>query len=232
MLRAATWGSLEENICNALAWPPVQIDYSQPTRFKVSNCKEIIMQTKQIEKENLIRVCCERFRGAKAEAADIAAKRRWEFISLLETAFNIDQDDSPRGKLHRFANSAVARANEEIAHLAKESGTDLVFGPTLTISYGQWSEFVQHCTKRDWQMASCKIRRLETEAAAQIERTSMDTLIQLMDANLTPAEAAALVEAIPTAAALIPVVQFEDLKLEPDGTEDVKDAGRLAQERW
>uniref|UniRef100_Q027Z7 Uncharacterized protein n=1 Tax=Solibacter usitatus (strain Ellin6076) TaxID=234267 RepID=Q027Z7_SOLUE len=190
------------------------------------------METKRIEKEHLVRVCCQRIQGAKAEAAAVAARRMSEFDALLETSFRRDEDDSPRGKLYRFANSAAEKANEEIAHLAEESGTDLCLGPQLTISYGQWPEIVQHCSEEDWRVAGRRIRRLEREAAAQIERTSMDTLVQLMEEKLTPAEAMGLVQAIPAAAELISELKREDLKWEPDDAGEVQDALDSAETHW
>src|SRR5215472_13753071 len=145
------------------------------------------METNQ--KEYLAQVCRLRCRVAKAEAAAIGAKRKSEIGPLLERMYSPAKDDSPWGKLNKFADSAAAKANEEIARLAEEFGTHLMLGPTLTISYGQWPEIVQFGSENDWQVAVRKIRRLETEAAAQIERTSMDSLIQVMDEYLAPAEA-------------------------------------------
>jgi hypothetical protein len=211
---------------NLRDWPQNHKVFRASGSSKAKERKER-METNRID---LVKVCGQRFKGAKAEASAIASKRMSEFGALLDTAFNLDEDDSPRGKLYGFANTAVARANEEIARLAKESGTDLHLGPTLTIDYGQYPEIVQHCSERDWRSARCKIRRLAKEAAAQIERTSMDTLIQLMDANLTPAEAMMLVQAIPAAAELMPELKREDLEWKPDPPGDEEAA--LALDDW
>ena len=167
-----------------------------------------------IQKEYLVKVCLQRLRGAKAEAAAIAAKRRSEFEALLEKTNGID-GDSHLGQLYKLASSAAAKANEDIARLAKELGTDLVFGPRLTISYGQWPEVLRHSEDR-WQLAGRKIRRLEKEAVEQIERQSMDKSIRLLNEDLTPDEATAIIQAIPAAAELMPELKISDLKRERD----------------
>jgi hypothetical protein len=182
------------------------------------------MQGERTEREYLVRACCLRLRGAKAEAAAIAAKRRSQFKALLEKTYNLDEIDSPIGRLYKLANSAAAKANEELARLAEEFGMDLAFGPTLTISYRLWPEYVRLCSEGEWRMAEPTIRRLEREAVVQIERTSMDAMIQLTDEHLAPAEAKILVEAIPAAVELVPELKWEDLKREPDQAGDEEDA--------
>jgi hypothetical protein len=200
---------------NALAWLPVQANNS-------TNGRKDKMETNQ--NTYLVRVCGLRLRGAKAEAAAIAARRRSEFSALLQKTYRLDRDDTHRGQLYKLADSAAAKANAEIARLAEEFGVDLVFGPTMTISYGQWPECVQQWSEDDWQMALREIRRLERKAAALIERTSMDTLIRLMDEHLAPVEAKKLLEAIPAAAELVPELKCEDLKGEPVQAGDEGDA--------
>jgi hypothetical protein len=181
------------------------------------------MEEKQNEKEYLVQGCCQRFRGAKAEAAAIAAKRRSEFKALLEKTYSLDGDDTPLRRLYKLANSAAAKANEEIARRAEEFGMDLVFGPTLTISYGQWPEYARY-SEYEWQQAERKICRLEREAASQIERAAMRALTALFDEHLSPAEAKALVQAIPAAAELLPELKREDLEEEPDDAGDAEAA--------
>jgi hypothetical protein len=73
-------------------------------------------------------------------------------------------------------------------------------------------------------MAMSRISRLEREAAVQIERTSMDVLVRLMNEDLTAAEAKKLVDAIPAAAELIPELKREDLEWKPDHDGDVEGA--------
>jgi hypothetical protein len=182
------------------------------------------MQEKRNEKQYLVQVCCQRFQEAKSEAAAIAEKRRLEFDALLEKTYSLDEDNSHLGQLYKLANSAIAKVNEEIARLAEELGMHLQFGPSLAIDYGDWPQCLRHCSDNEWQKAKHKIRRLETEAAAQIERTSMDTLIRLMDEHLAPDEATALVQAIPAAAELVPELKREDLKGEPVHAGDTEDA--------
>jgi hypothetical protein len=197
----------------------------KPTKTVVPEAKErrSSMETKTSEKEYLLYICRLRALGAKAEAAAIAAKRRSEFEALLEKTFSVDESDSHLGQLYKFANSAAAKANEEIARLAKEFGTSLQFGPWLRISYGDWPQHVQEYWEYYCRKAESKICRLEQEAAAQIEHTSMDSLIRLTDAHLTPADAKTLVEAIPAAAELIPELKRENLESEPDHVGDAED---------
>ena len=177
------------------------------------------MQTNRID---LVKGCCQRFQGARAEAAAAAAGRMSEFDALLEATCRVDKDDDSRwGQLCKLANSAAARANEEVARLAAEFGTSVhpQTGPWLEVSYGDLPYLNKRHFLKDRDAAMRKIRRIETEAAEQIERTSMDTLIQLMDEHLVPAEATALVQAIPAAAELVPELKREDLKWEPEAKE-------------
>ena len=170
------------------------------------------MQTKRIEKEHWADVCRERCLGAKAEAAAVAAKRWLEFETLLEKMYSPDNDDSHLGRLYTLAKSRAATVNKEIARLAEEFGMDLQFGPSLKIDYGSWSDYAQRGSEQDWCTAKRKIGTLEREAAAQIERIAMDTLIRLMHEDFTPDEATAIVHAIPTAAELVPELKREDLR--------------------
>jgi hypothetical protein len=179
------------------------------------------------EKEYLVRACYLRFREAKAEAAAIAAKRRSEFEALLEKTDGIDEHNRRLGQMYKVANSAAARAKEQISRLMQELGISLELATSLAISYGDWPQCVQHCMDDRWR-AENRISRLETEAAAQIERASMETLIQLMDEHLPPAEASVLVQAIPAAAELIPELKREDLNGEPDHAGEAKGALRSA----
>jgi hypothetical protein len=183
------------------------------------------MQEKRNEKQYLVQVCCQRFQEAKSEAAAIAAKRRSEFDALLDKIYSLDEDKQPHiGQLYKLANSTVARGNEEIARLAEKFGIGLHFSPLLTISDSDWGHYVHDFSKNDRRIAERRISRLEREAAAQIERTSMDTLIRLMDEHLAPDEATALVQAIPAAAELVPELKREDLKGEPVHAGDTKHA--------
>ena len=159
-----------------------------------------------IQKEYLVKVSFPHTRGAKAEAAAIAAKRRSQFEALLEATFRLNKDDdSPTGRLCKLARSAAARANEELA-------LDPQMGPWLEVSYGD--PYPERLWAEELCAAQRKIRRLEREAAAQIEHSAMDTLIRLMSEDLTPDEAAAIVQAIPAAAELIPELKREDLNRE------------------
>jgi hypothetical protein len=180
------------------------------------------METNQ--NENLARACCLRLLGAKAEAAAIAAKRRSEFDALIHKRYSLDEDDldgnDSFSQLYKLANSTVVKGNEVIARRAEELGMTLQLGPSLKIDYGDYPQYVQHCSESEWQKALRKIRRLEREAAAQIERTAMDTLIQLTDPCLAPADARKLLEAIPAAAELVPELKLDDLEREPDHDTD------------
>jgi hypothetical protein len=173
------------------------------------------MQTKQIEKTYLIQVCSQRLEGAKAEAAAIAAERRSEFETLLDKAYNLDRDDSYIVQLIDLAKSGAEKGNEEIDRLAKKLGMSPHVVPWLRISSDSIGAYPHHCSEED-RVAKRRISRLEAEAAAQIERSSMDTSARLMDEHLTPAEATVLVQAIPTAADLVPELKLEDLKWEPE----------------
>jgi hypothetical protein len=164
------------------------------------------------DKEHLVQECCRRLQEAKADAAAIAAQRLSDFHDLIEETYSLDEDDSSVEQLYKLANSAVAKANEEMAHRAEEFGVNLQFGPSLAIDYGDWPQYVQHCSDNDRWRAERRIRRIKREAAAQIEHQAIDTLIQVMDEHLGPAEATMLVDAIPAAADLVPELKREDLE--------------------
>ena len=157
---------------------------------------------KRIDKEYLVHECCQRCLGAKAEATAIAAKRRSEFEALLKEIYSPENEQ----RLYEFAARAAIDANEDLAHLARELG---MFRSNIQLI----SECdVEHPSKNDRQWAERKIARRERQAAAQIEHASIDALIRLKDESLTPDEAAALVQAIPSAAELVPELKREDLQ--------------------
>src|SRR5215467_4177353 len=105
--------------------------------------------TKIVDKEYLVQVCRQRFRGAKAEAAAIAAERRSEFKAFLKERYSIVEGDSPHGQLHKLATFAAAETNAKIASRAEEFGIEVQFRPSLVIDYGQWEEFAQQCSQED-----------------------------------------------------------------------------------
>jgi hypothetical protein len=88
------------------------------------------------------------------------------------------------GQLFKVANSAAARAKEQIARLMQELGISLELATSLAISYGDWPQYAQHCSENSRHRVDDRISRLETEAAAQIEQTAIDTVIQLTDEHL------------------------------------------------
>jgi hypothetical protein len=184
--------------------------------------EEKTMQEKRNDKEHLIQVCRQRFRGAKAEAAAIAAKRRSEFEALLKEIYSLDNQQ----QLFDFVVSAIAKANEELACLVEQFAM-----PHHFYKLERSEDDAEVCLGEDRWRAEQKIGRLEREAAAQIERTSMDTLIQLMDEHLRPDEATALVHAIPAAAELIPELNREDLKRERDAEKDIPEYNPFLPQR-
>jgi hypothetical protein len=168
-------------------------------------------------KQNLVQLCCQRFREAKAEAAAISAKRLSELDDLVKMAYTPVEDDSQLGQLLKFANSAAAKANDQIVRIAEEFGIHPVYRPTLTIDHGQYfSDGPFYWWRTSRPMAESMIGTREREAAAQIEDRSIDTLIRLMDEDIAPAEAAALVQAIPAAVELMPEMTLADLDRESD----------------
>jgi hypothetical protein len=101
----------------------------------------------------------------------------------------------------------------QIAHLAEEAGMPLQLGPTLIIDYGERSSFFgESCMESKASMADWRMNQLAKEAALQIERTAIETQKRLSAEPLTLADAKALVQAIPTAAELMPELKFEDLQ--------------------
>jgi hypothetical protein len=132
-----------------------------------------------------IQACRLRARIAGAEAAAIAAKRKAEFHAFIEEKYNLDSEDGTWGHLNKFVKSAAAKGNEEIARFAEEAGMSLEFGPTLTIDYGPWPSVYYQWRREDMWEADCRIRRLEKEAALQIERIAIETQTRLIAECLT-----------------------------------------------
>jgi hypothetical protein len=164
------------------------------------------------EREDLLKVVRIRAKVAKADAGARSAKLKAEFEAQLAAEYSYD-DDAIWQQAHAAARTAAQEAQHIVARRCEELGIPGRFAPSLHL---QWYHRGENAVKSRRQeltrVAHSKIDELEKEAKLEIDRASAETQTKLLAAGLESAEAQAFLEAMPTAAQLMPPVNLQDVR--------------------
>jgi hypothetical protein len=164
------------------------------------------------EREDLLKVARVRAKVAKADAGARSAKLKAEFEAQLAAEYSYD-DDAIWQRAHAAARTAAQEAQHIVARRCEALGIPGRFAPSLHL---QWYHRGENAVKSRRQeltkVAHSKIDQLEKEAKLEIDRASAETQTRLLAAGLESAEAQAFLEAMPTAAQLMPPVNLQDVR--------------------
>ena len=182
------------------------------------------------EREDLFKVCRLRAKVAKTDVVALAAKHKAEFEKQLATIYSFD-DHAVWKRAKEKVDAAVKEAREimlqsfDELHIPHWAAPDIGTGGW----YGRGENAVASRRAELRKVAYTKIDQMAKEANAEIDRRSADTQTNLLAAGLESAEAQAFLEAMPTAAQLMPAVSLREVQKQlelpadesdPDVTDD------------
>jgi len=179
----------------------------------------------------LLKVCRIRTKVAKADAAARSANLKAEFEAQLAAAYSYDDNEIWK-KAYAAAKEAAQEAQHIVARRCEELGIPGRFAPSL---YLNWSSRGENAVKQRraelTRVAHSKIEQLEKNAKLEIDRASAETQTKLLAAGLESAEAQAFLEAMPTAAQLMPTVSLQEIRKQIALLPEAKDTN-VTDDSW
>jgi hypothetical protein len=164
------------------------------------------------EREDLLKVVRIRTKVAKSDAAARSAKLKAEFEAQLAAEYSYD-DDAVWQRAHAAAKEAAQEAQRIVARRCEQLGIPGRFAPSLHLQwYHRGENAVKSRRAELTRVAHSRIDQLEKEAKLEIDRASAETQTQLLATGLESAEAQAFLEAMPSAAQLMPPVSLQDVR--------------------
>jgi hypothetical protein len=165
------------------------------------------------ERQDLLQICRQRERVAKAEAVSIAARRKAEFEAQLARVYHFDEDEVWRAA-HKAVKRAAQQANEQIAAHCRQLGIPSWAQPEIDEPhwYGRGENATRERRAELTKVAHAKIEQHLKEAKHAIERASVEIQTQLVADGLQSADAKAFLEAMPAPALLMPAVTVKDIQ--------------------
>lgn len=165
------------------------------------------------ERQDILQICRQRERVAKADAVAVAARHRAEFEAQLARIYSWDEDDVWKAAA-KAAKEATRQANEQIAARCEQLGIPSRFRPALDEPswYCRGENAVAQRRAELTRVANTKIDQLLKEAKHAIEAKSVEIQTRLLADGLTSADARVFLKAMPTPAQLMPAVTVEDIQ--------------------
>jgi hypothetical protein len=164
------------------------------------------------DRESLLKVCRLRAKVAKADVVALAAQRKAQFEEQMATIYSYD-NDAVWKQAHAAAKSAVEQAKGMIAERCRQLGIPQNFAPGINMYWNDRGENVVAQRRAELrQVGYAKIDQLAKEANVEIDRRSAETQTKLLAAGLDSNEAKAFLEAMPTAAQLMPNVNAAEIQ--------------------
>jgi hypothetical protein len=171
------------------------------------------LQMTRTERQDLLQICRQRERVAKAQAYAVAASRRAEFQSQLARIYRWDENEVWKAATHA-ANEVTRQCSERIAVECGKLGIPRWAQPELCPPqwYGRGENAVAQRRAELSKVANTKIDQLLKEARHAIEAKSVEIQTRLLADGLTSDDARVFLEAIPTPAQLMPAVSVENVQ--------------------
>lgn len=167
------------------------------------------------EREELKRLARERARVAKHDATRRAADLKAMFEQELLTMYDYNRDDVWKEAVEA-ATKAGEEAAEKIAKRCEELGIPVAFAPRLNVTWQAQGPAAVQYEQADIRRAAYKrIEAQERGAAAEIDRAALDIQTNLVRAGLTSDAAIAFLNAMPSVAELMPVIDIDKLESKP-----------------
>jgi hypothetical protein len=165
------------------------------------------------ERQDLLQICRQQERVAKAQADAVAARRKAEFQAQLARVYSWDENDVWKAAT-KAAKEYTRQCSERIAAECDKLGIPRWAQPELGGPqwYGRGENAVAQRRAELTKVANTKIDQLLKEAKHAIEAKSVEIQTCLLADGLTSADAKAFLAAMPTPAQLIAVVTVEDVQ--------------------
>jgi hypothetical protein len=177
------------------------------------------------ERQDLLQICRQRERVAKAEAVATAARRKADFEAQLARIYSFDEDDVWKAA-HKAVKEAYAEAYKRVAARCDQLGIPHWAQPEESEPHwwGRGENAVAERRRELTKVAHAKIDQLLKEARHIIEARSVEIQTRLLADGLTSDDARAFLEAMPTPAQLMPVVTVGEIQKQLGGeNEDGED---------
>lgn len=163
------------------------------------------------ERDDLAKVA--RLRARVARTAVV--QREAELLADVEEQLSAEYAfaDEAWAEITKGAAEAVAEADRQVAELCRARGIPEEFRPRLNIGWhGRGSNAVAGRRAELRKVAQTRIAAASKGAKAAIEAKEAEVLTELLAGGLTSEAARSFLESIPTAAALMPVLQVRELE--------------------
>jgi hypothetical protein len=160
------------------------------------------------DRDDLISVCRQREKLAKAGVDARAKQMRAEFERQLAAEYSFDGSEVWK-KAYLVAEAAVQQASAKISAESKALGIPAEFAPSLNLHWFQRGE--NACKDRQQElrrMASARIEAIAKDAKLKIEADSVEIRTRLIAGSLESPEAQAFLESMPTPESLMPADQL------------------------
>lgn len=165
------------------------------------------------ERTELISLCKQRARVAKAMAGERAAELLADFEAQLAAVYAWD-DDETWAEAYKIADAAIADANSQIAERCRELGIPKTFAPSLG---GYWrgrgeNELNQRRAELR-RVAQTRIDTMAKKAKVQIDKASVEVQTHLVREGLGTEEARHFLESgMPTVDSLMPSLAVPEVE--------------------
>jgi len=175
------------------------------------------------ERQDLLQICRQRERVAKADAVAVAAQHKAAFAAQLARVYDFDED-SVWQAAERAAAEVTRQAQEQVAARCQQLGIPHWAQPELSEPhwYRRGENAVRERRVELTKVAHTKIEQRLKETVHAIQRASVEIQTQLVAEGLTSDDAKAFLETMPTPAQLMPVVTVEEIQKQL-GCDDGKD---------
>jgi len=177
------------------------------------------------ERQDLLQICRQRERVAKAEAVAVAARHKADFQAQLARVYSFDDDEVWKAAT-KAAKEFTRQCSERIAAECDKLGIPRWAQPELCGPqwYGRGENAVAPRRAELTKVANSKIDQHLKETIHAIQQASVEIQTQLVADRLTSADAKAFLESMPTPAQLMPPVTVREIQKQLGGGEGNDDA--------
>jgi len=164
------------------------------------------------ERTDLRSLIRQRAKLMKAHVAQRGLELMADFEQQLQTYFSFDED-SVWEAAYTEAEKAAQEASTLIAQRCQEMGIPKKFAPSLSFGWrGQGANESKHVRADMRREAKLRIAVMEASAKTTIEQFSVESQTELISDALTSEAAKVFLDQLPTAEALMPVLEFKQVQ--------------------
>ena len=164
------------------------------------------------ERNDLRSLIRQRARLMKTEVKQRRLELMADFERQLSAVFSYDQDEIWKGA-HALAEQAVKDAQVVIEERCRELNIPREFAPTISMMwFGRGQNAVRDRRTELRITAKARLDALEATAKTEIERISVNGQTNLIADGLTSEAAKAFLEQMPSAEALMPVLELNQVQ--------------------